>query len=338
MSKTHSSLQNPLQSETMTTTPLNPTLLSSPKPKFVLTKTLCITSPACKKIFNRSSSSIPRFVIVKCRSSEPSETANLKDALSGIVGEQVEELLNREENRVLLDELEKASERVEIAKKELAEIEKQEIEAKRVREYVNQLESRASEIAECQREILEAKAKVEEAERSLSLDEDGAGVGDAFMEEGSEEIEVDKDKERLESIKAALISAIVGTLAGLPISFTQVTGSSQLILPLAITFVSCALFGVTFRYAVRRDLDNVQLKTGTSAAFGVVKGLATLGGGQPLELDAGSFLSHAFDGAVYVSENLLIFVFAAVGLDLCFKTRFISPFPIKRSVSRTNSK
>lgn len=104
---------------------------------------------------------------------------------------------------------------------------------------------------------------VEQAESFLSQNEDGISEGD----------EIDKDEERLESIKAASVSAIVGTLAGLPISFTQVASSSQLILPVGITFVSCALFGVTFRYTIRRDVDNVQLKTGTSAAFGFVKGI-----------------------------------------------------------------
>lgn len=82
----------------------------------------------------------------------------------------------------------------------------------------------------------------------------------------------DKDKERLQSVIAASVSAVIGTLAELPISLSRVTSNTQLILPLAITFASCALFGVTFRYAVRRDLDNFQLKAGTSAAFGCVKG------------------------------------------------------------------
>lgn len=122
-------------------------------------------------------------------------------------------------------------------------------------------------IAECQREILEAREMVEEAEHSLTVD-----TGDITDGEASTEKEIDRNEERLESVKAAFISAIVGTLAGLPISFTQVTSSSQLILPLAINFVSCALFGITFRYTMRRDLDNIQLKTGTSAAFGLVKG------------------------------------------------------------------
>lgn len=123
-------------------------------------------------------------------------------------------------------------------------------------------------IAECQREILEARAKIEEAEYSLS---DNMGeVGDGFLE--TEKDEINQDDERIESVKAALVSAMVGTFAGLPISLTQVTSIPQLLLPSAINFVCCALFGVTFRYAIRRDLDNVQLKTGTAAAFGFVKG------------------------------------------------------------------
>ncbi|XP_059442259.1 uncharacterized protein LOC132174642 isoform X2 [Corylus avellana] len=281
--------------DAMSTT-IKPTLVPSPNPNTVFSsRKFSITSPIFRRASSSSSSysSRSRLVIVKCNSSE--ESGNLKDSLAGIVDERVQELLNREENRGLLDGLEKASKRVEMAKRELAEIEKQELEAKLMREYVNQLESRASEIAECQREILEAGEKVEEAKRSLALNVDGFEDGDAFVEKESKEI--DKNEERLESIKAGFISALVGTLAVLPISFTQ-------------------------------------LKTGTSAAFGFVKGLSMLASGPPLELNTGSFFSHAFDGAVYVSENLLLFVFAAVGLEYCFKMRLLSPFPIKRSTSR----
>ncbi|KAK3228150.1 hypothetical protein Dsin_008012 [Dipteronia sinensis] len=303
---------------------INPTSLVCLNHKILFNRSLFITYPTCPKSLHR----VSRSVILKCSSSENGEETsnnnNLKDAVSGMV----DGLLSREENKELLDGLEKASLRVEMARKELAEIEKQELEAKQMRDYINKLETRAFEIAECQREIVEARAIIEEAERSLSQNADGFGDGDASVEEESEGI--DKDLERLESIKAASIAALVGTLAGLPISLTQVTSTSQLILPLAITFVSCALFGVTFRYTIRRDLDNIQLKTGTSAAFGFAKGLGTLLGGPPLELNTESFLSHAFNGAVYVSENLLIFFFAAVGLDFCFKMRLLSPFPMKK--------
>lgn len=120
-------------------------------------------------------------------------------------------------------------------------------------------------IAECQKDISEARAMIEEAERSLSVSDDAS--------RGTDGDTINRDEERVESIKAASISAVVGTLAALPISLSRITSYSELILPLSITFISCALFGVTFRYAVRRDLDNFQLKSGTSAAFGFVKGI-----------------------------------------------------------------
>ncbi|KAM1080303.1 hypothetical protein FF1_014964 [Malus domestica] len=310
---------------------------TNPTSHLLPSKLLTPSESSSAIFFPRASTPSPphRPLIAKCTTGGAAgEGGGLKKALSGIVGEQVEELLKREENRELLDGLEKASQRVEIAKRELAEIERQELEAKLVRDYIAQLESRASEIAECQKEISEAKSMVEEAERALSQDGDQLGGGYSFA--ATENKEIDKDKERWQSIKAASVSALVGTVAALPFSFTQVASISELILPLGVTFASCALFGVTFRYTIRRDLDDAHLKTGAPAAFGVVKGLATLDGGQPLELNAGSFFSHAFDGAIYVSQSLFIFLSAAVALDYCFKTGLLSPFPIKNSLSGSN--
>ncbi|KAL4592722.1 hypothetical protein LXL04_005725 [Taraxacum kok-saghyz] len=293
----------------MAATP-NPTLIYSPKSSIHLTK---IQFYVRSNPFRSSSSSRSGSFAVKCSSPVPNNSSSeqnnngggLKNLLSGIVDERVDQLLNSDENRALLDGLDKATQRVELAKRELAEIEKQEIENRKIKEYINQLESRASEIEECQKELSEARALVEEAERSL------VGDTDTMMTETEREAML-KNKERFESVKAASISAIVGTIASLPISIAQASDTSQLILPSAIILISCALFGVTFRYAVRRDLDNFQLKTGTSAAFGFVKGLATLAGGPPMELEINSVLSHAFTGAVYVSENLIIFLFAAL--------------------------
>ncbi|KAJ8451093.1 hypothetical protein Cgig2_026902 [Carnegiea gigantea] len=259
----------------------------------------------------------PKSMAMVVRCSSATSDGGLKDALSAMVDKRVEELLGREENKGLLDKLNQASQRVEIARQQLADIQRQEIEAQQMRLYIKQLESKAAEIAEFEKEVLEARAMVEEAERSLSM---------AMETEGNA---INRDEERWESVKAASISALVGTLAGLPIYLTKVPASPELLLQLGVTFASCALFGVTFRYAVRRDLDNIQLKTGTSAAFAFVKGLATLTGGRALELDSASFLAHALDGALFVSQDLFVFIFAAVSLDFCFKTRIVSPFPIR---------
>ncbi|KAF4389436.1 hypothetical protein G4B88_006495 [Cannabis sativa] len=220
--------------------------------------------------FPSSSSYKNRIFTVRSSSSNgsPKKSFNLKDALAGVVDERVDELMNSEENKIMLQGLEKASMRVEKIKNEIAELEKQELEAQKMREYINQLETRASEIEDCQKEISEAKAMVEEAERSLSQSEDG---------------EISKDKERLESVKAASIAAI--------------------------NWLNWANAG-----------------------------LAALGEGQPLELNTESLLSHAFDGATFVSQNLLIFAFASIGLDYCFKARILSPFPMQKSISNTKDR
>ncbi|KAE8683909.1 hypothetical protein F3Y22_tig00111166pilonHSYRG00306 [Hibiscus syriacus] len=249
------------------------TLLLTLKPRLLFKDSFFFAHSTCP---NGPISPLLKPLSLKCSgNSEDQETSNgLKDALSGIVGKQVEEFLNREDNKVLLDGLEKASQRVETAKRQLAEIEKLELEAQLLRNYIDQLECRASEIAETQQEISQARAMIEEAERSLSPDEDNVRDGNGFSSDGGEGIDI--DEERLESVKAALISALVGTLAGLPISLTQVSSTTQLLLPLSVNIISCALFGVTFRYAVRRDLDKFQLKTGTCAAFGFVKGITAI--------------------------------------------------------------
>ncbi|WJX30368.1 hypothetical protein P8452_18918 [Trifolium repens] len=273
-----------------------------------------------------SSSSSSNKTFFKCRSSSSnnnSDDNNFKDALSGMMGEQVEELLSREENKVLMDRLEKASQRVENAKTELAYIQKQELALKQFKDYTQQLEGKASQIAQSQREISEAKAMLEEAERNLLLNGTRGG--------GAQEQEIDRDEERLESLKAASISALVGTFSWLPLCFAQSTTTTQLLLSLAVNFISCALFGVTFRYTVRTNLDDFQLKTGVAAAFAVVKGLAILSAGPLLELNFQSLLSYASDGTIYVSENLVIFLSAAISLDYCLKTRLLSPFPIDRT-------
>ncbi|KAG9452622.1 hypothetical protein H6P81_005526 [Aristolochia fimbriata] len=278
------------------------------------------------------SSSSSRTLVAKC-SSEEREPPQMKDLLSGMVDKRVEELLGREENRVLLDGLEEASQRVERARKELLEIERQEKEAEQLKSYVRILENRESEIVECQRELLEARGMVEEAQITLSSNMSSISITAALKD--NEVGEADKQVERFESVKAAAVSAIVGTLAGTPLLLPTVATESELFLHLGVILVSCALFGVTFRYTVRRDLDNIQLKTGTSAAFGLIKGLAELEAGPPLEFSTGSFVAHVLDGAVYVSQSLLTFLFASIALDYCFKLGILSPFPIKTSMEET---
>ncbi|KAI3693716.1 hypothetical protein L1987_76667 [Smallanthus sonchifolius] len=166
------------------------------------------------------------------------------------------------------------------------------------------------------REILMEHNNLLEAEKQVS--EARAMMGEAEI--GEAERNHMKKKEKLESVKAASISAIVGTLASLPISLTHVTNTYDVTVSTAITIIACALYGATYRYTIRRDLDDFHLKTGTCAAFGIVKGVATLEGQSSLD---------ALSGAICVSENVIIFLLAAAGLDICYKMGILSPFPLE---------
>ncbi|KAL6004407.1 hypothetical protein ACLOJK_004960 [Asimina triloba] len=83
--------------------------------------------------------------LVRCSSSKEGGNDSIRDRLSGMVDARVEELLNTEENKALLGDLEKASLRVEAARKELESIKRQEIEAAQMKDYLRNLEIRASE-------------------------------------------------------------------------------------------------------------------------------------------------------------------------------------------------
>ena len=66
--------------------------------------------------------------------------------LSSAVGAKVDELLRREENRALLDGVDAAERRVERARAALADIERQEAEARLVSEELRRLQKRRDEV------------------------------------------------------------------------------------------------------------------------------------------------------------------------------------------------
>ncbi|KMZ66192.1 hypothetical protein ZOSMA_2G02030 [Zostera marina] len=255
-----------------------------------------------------------------------------KNSVAGIVGEQVDELLRREENAPLLDELDAASRRVEAARQALVDIKKQEDDVQRSKDMIRRLQIQEEEIAESEKELLEARTLVDEAERSLSSNLSRNSNSNWTSTSSYSASEIDRDAERLESLKAAIVSSIAGTLAALPISLTVAISEMQLIQNLVVISISCFLFGATFRYAMRRDLDNIHLKTGTCAAFGIVKGLAAVDTSTKSLLDFNDigFMQQVLEQAVYFSESILIFIFSAIALDFCFKAELLDPFPIRK--------
>ena len=144
--------------------------------------------------------------------------------------------------------------------------------------------------------------------------------------------DVDEDAERIESAKAATAAAVSGALLSLPLTVSQSPGGIVTLESVAGIFLSCAVFGVTYRYAVRDDLGNDQLKGGVVGAFGLARGL----GSADVYLhgsDAGTFASWA-EAALLAGESVLVFAFAAAALEAGFTRELIEPFPMKKKQTR----
>lgn len=132
--------------------------------------------------------------------------------------------------------------------------------------------------------------------------------------------------ERIESIKAGVISAFAFTIAYLlatlvnSLSFSVVVvlvGVSPL-LKVAIAFLNGFLFGITYRYIIRNE-QNSHLKDGAVLAFGLVRGLA------PIEV--GSFLLDDFWLLSLLGvESIICFAIARLSLDLAFERSWVKPF------------
>ncbi|KAH7443728.1 hypothetical protein KP509_02G048300 [Ceratopteris richardii] len=154
-----------------------------------------------------------------------------------------------------------------------------------------------------------------------------AGIVDTVGEEI-----IDKDVERKESAKAAGVAGVVGSLAVIP--FYSLTGdldNVEIILKTGMAFISCALFGLTYRYVVRRDLINTQLRAGCIAAFALVRCFAQVDAARLLSNISQKEITELLStGSLFAAESIAIFSFAAVGLEYCMQQGIVSPFPSKR--------
>ena len=91
------------------------------------------------------------------------------------------------------------------------------------------------------------------------------------------------------------------------------------------------LFGVTYRYAIRRDV-NPQLKSGVVLAFGLVRAFGQLDAGLSLEgglsFEAGKMpaLQELLPFAVGGVESVVLFAIAGLVLDWAIWRSWIKPF------------
>jgi len=140
---------------------------------------------------------------------------------------------------------------------------------------------------------------------------------------------------RIESVKSGLFGAIGGSVGSLPIAvligyFQHF--NAQWELSHDALALSLFLFGVTYRYAVRGDVNNKQLQFGVIGAFAVVRALNMVDVSSyctSLPLNCGPPFFY-FDipmisiGLVNFFESLLAFGTAAAALEWAFKSKFLT--------------
>ncbi|CAM6093386.1 unnamed protein product [Calypogeia fissa] len=243
-----------------------------------------------------------------------------------------EKVLQDEESKALLKEFATAAERVARAKQELDSIDKKERD---LAEFVSQMINRADEesemaalVSDSERAVLEAEEELKAAELALVTARAGGSVASLRKWES---YEIDEDLERVESGKAAAVSVLAGTMASIPFYLSGEELGVGSLLSIGGVVVSCALFGVTYRYIVRRDLGNIQLKSGAAAAFSVVRGIGQV---DAIQLQVGypaEGANEVFMAALSAVQGFLIFGFSALALDYCLREAILSPFPSKKS-------
>jgi len=134
---------------------------------------------------------------------------------------------------------------------------------------------------------------------------------------------IDEDAEKVESGKAAALSGVGGAALATPLILSQGGGA----ISIAIAAASCAVFGVTYRYAVRRDIGNDELKGGVVGAFGLARGLSAADVYlRAAALSGESDFTAYAQAALLTGEGVLMYAFAAIALEQGFQRGFLKPF------------
>lgn len=280
----------------------------------------------CVRIVVRASSSS------SSSSSEDDEGESFESTeekiMSELTGSLMEELIAREDVQEELAKVEKAAERVEEARRDAAKLEMEMAEVEARQEAARQAERETvatSAVADAAADVLSAAATVRRAEEEMAelrrqLDGKGAGAsgggGQKWVTEG-----VDEDEQRIESAKAAAIAGAAGGLVALPAYAFGAGGlGPALLLGVGSDALTAALFGLTYRYALRRDVNNSMLQSGVVAAFA----LARASGALSVSLADGTGASGALSGTL---EGLLVLFVAQRALDRAIGAGFVKPFP-----------
>jgi hypothetical protein len=133
--------------------------------------------------------------------------------------------------------------------------------------------------------------------------------------------------DRIESLKSGVMASSMAAGAEGVIQLIQGLSNGAGVAPygldwgygvdVAIAAFSGFLFGVTCRYAIRKD-ENPHLSSGVVLAFGLIRGLAQVNG-QDLSLSILPLVVFA------VLESILLFAVAYAGLSMAMRMGWVKP-------------
>lgn len=139
------------------------------------------------------------------------------------------------------------------------------------------------------------------------------------------------DPERLESVKAGIIAALVGlTVSVVFVGVDSLLAGSgawtqalllQAIRRIVVGTVCCFLFGVTYRYIIRQD-PNPHLRSGAVGAFALTRSLSQL---ETIQISGLTLASIVTLGIVMI-ESFGLFLSVRLVLDLGLKQQWLKPF------------
>ena len=153
----------------------------------------------------------------------------------------------------------------------------------------------------------------------------------------------DEFGEKIESVKSAVFAAVGGTVAIIPFAIIRGAllnyNAEWEFNYYGLLILTAPLFGITYRYAIRRD-NNPNLKQGVIGAFVITRAVATvkvddicssipLNCGPPFYLFTDQMLLH---GLVNFAEAGICFSGSAYLMETLFKSKALSKFPKMREL------
>eukprot|EP00468_Gymnochlora_sp_CCMP2014_P001510 CAMPEP_0167741656 /NCGR_PEP_ID=MMETSP0110_2-20121227/980_1 /TAXON_ID=629695 /ORGANISM="Gymnochlora sp., Strain CCMP2014" /LENGTH=207 /DNA_ID=CAMNT_0007625737 /DNA_START=66 /DNA_END=689 /DNA_ORIENTATION=+ len=174
-------------------------------------------------------------------------------------------------------------------------------------------------------------SRSKDAQLKVSAEEDSTGRTKWSVDVQNE------NAERLESVKAAIVGAVAGSLVAAPIALLSPNRlTPQWEFDHDALAATLALGALVYRYAVRED-PNPMLKQGAAGAFAITRTLALLQVSEDctsLPLTCGAPLGFAnwdmiLKGSFIALESFAAFGGMAVALEFLFEKDLLRRFPSK---------